>query len=95
MICDSARECAVTAWRASLPRRAAAQPPVLLLLPAYDLHAHDWIGAGEQREMAAAALRSGLFHLGTSPVAAEGALPVGLLDPGPRPPAEASVARER
>ena len=68
---------------------------MLLLLPAYDLHVRDWIGAHEQREMAAAALRSGMFHLGTSPVTAEGALPVGLLDPAPRSPAEASVARDR
>ena len=71
---------AIAAWRDAGFRGAEDKPPVLLMLPAYDDRSHDWISAPAQRELAGAALRSGLFHLGTSPVAATGALPVGLLD---------------
>ncbi len=59
---------------------AAVAPPVLLLLPAYDLRAERWLGAGAQQALATAALGEGLVHLGTCPVAAEGELPIGLLD---------------
>ena len=82
---------AIAAWREAGPRGAADEPPVLLMLPTYDDRSHDWIAAPAQRELAAAALRSGLFHLGTSPVAATGTLPVGLLDIGGLAPAERNV----
>jgi hypothetical protein len=52
------------------------------MLPAWDVRAHGWIAADTQQAMAVAALRAGLLHLGTYPVAAEGALPIGLLDDG-------------
>lgn len=60
-----------------------AAPGVMLLLPAYDRSAHEWFDARTQQECAAAALAAGIVHLGTSPVAAEGPTPVGLLDTGP------------
>jgi poly-beta-1,6-N-acetyl-D-glucosamine N-deacetylase len=72
---------AVARWNAD-PRSAHASvpPPVLLMLPAYDLAAQRWIATDAQQAMAGAALRAGVFHLGSFPIAAEGELPAGLLD---------------
>jgi biofilm PGA synthesis lipoprotein PgaB len=66
----------------------AGPPPVMLLLPTYDARAHRWIEPSTQQEFAAAALRAGLTHLGTGPVAAEGPLPVGLLEDGAHRPVD-------
>ncbi len=59
---------------------AGGPPPVLLMLPARDLRTRGWIPAADQQEMATAALRAGLLHLGTGPIADAGEVPIGLLD---------------
>jgi biofilm PGA synthesis lipoprotein PgaB len=61
---------------------SSANVPVLLMLEAYDWKAGRWIPAGAQQAMATAALRAGIAHLGSYPVAAAGELPVGLLEAG-------------
>jgi hypothetical protein len=86
---------AVARWRAARLRGSDGEPPVLLMLPAYDVHSHDWIAASAQREMAVAALRAGLRQLGTCPVAAEGVLPTGLLGDVESRPAESTAVRRR
>jgi biofilm PGA synthesis lipoprotein PgaB len=82
---------AVGRWRAVHPGEPAGPPPVLLVLPAFDLRAHDWIPASAQQAMAAAALEAGLVDLGTGPIAAAGEMPIGLLDDPARRPAERGV----
>ena len=68
---------AVARWRGV--RRPGAVP-LLLMLAARDARTHAWLRAARQQAQATAALRAGLVHLGTAPVAAEGELPLGLLD---------------
>lgn len=82
-------------WRATGaagPPRTGA-PPVLLMLPAYDRARHGWVPAAAQQAMADAALRAGMVHLGTAPIAARGELPIGLLDDGLEP-ADARTAEQ-
>ncbi|HTR96921.1 MAG TPA: polysaccharide deacetylase family protein [Candidatus Acidoferrales bacterium] len=84
---------AVSRWRAGAGAGTAAPPPVLLLVPAYDLEAHRWIPAQAEQAMATAALHEGIADLGLSPVAAEGDLPLGMLDPRTPAPAVRDASR--
>ena len=54
-------------------------PSVMLMLPARARNGAG-LSAARQQGLATAALRGGLVHLGTSPVQAQGELPLGLLD---------------
>lgn len=81
---------AVRRWRAG---GGAGDVPLLLMLAARDPGTHRGVNAGRQQAMAEAARRGGLVHLGTRPVAAEGELPLGLLDPRVPTPAVRTADR--
>jgi hypothetical protein len=67
-------------WRA-LGREG--EPPIVTMLPALDAQGRHWLTTERQLAMARAIQRAGLAHLGTRPVAADGELPLGLLEPRP------------
>ncbi len=72
--------------RGSAVEGHADAPSVVLMLPTRRAHARDDLAADAQTALARAALRAGVRHLGTGPVAAAGPLPIGLLDVRPAPP---------
>ncbi len=81
---------AMARWR-TLGHRDEA--PVVFMLAARDRDTHAWLPAARQQGQATAAQRAGLVHLGTTPVSAEGELPVGLLDTRARVPAVRTAAK--
>jgi biofilm PGA synthesis lipoprotein PgaB len=81
---------AAARWRA--PGRTG-EPPIVAMLPARDAHERHWLPAERQLAMAHAARRAGFAHLGTRPVAAEGELPLGLLEASEPEPAVKSARR--
>ena len=83
---------AVTRWRAA---GHTGEPPFVFMLAARDRDTHAWIPAARQQGQATAAQRGGLVHLGTTPVAAEGELPLGLLDTRALVPAVKAASRRR
>ncbi len=72
----------------------AGDAPVLLMIPARRADGA-WIPAARQQALATAALRGGLVHLGSSPVQAQGELPLGLLDARPALPATRAATQRR
>ena len=78
---------AVSRWRALGHHDAA---PVMFLVPSREPRSRRALPADRQQALAAAARRGGLVYLGAGFVAAEGELPVGLLERRP-PSASAPV----
>ena len=81
----------VARWQATHVR---GDVPLLLMLSAYDRGTRAWIGAVRQQAQATAALHAGITHLGTTPIAAQGELPIGLLD-NRRPVPDAKAAAKQ
>lgn len=80
---------AAARWRRS---GRTGPPGVLLMLPSRT-PGGDRLPAARQQGLATAALRGGLVHLGSTPVSAEGELPLGLLDVRAGRPASRRPAR--
>ena len=83
---------AVARWQAQGHRGDA---PVVFMLAARDRDTQAWLPAARQQGQATAAQRAGLVHLGTTPVGAEGELPLGLLDTRARVPNVKAVSKRR
>jgi biofilm PGA synthesis lipoprotein PgaB len=77
-------------WRA-LGREGA--PPIVTMLPALDAQGRNWLTSERQLAMAIAVQRAGLAHIGTRPVAADGELPLGLLEQKASVPAVKTAGR--
>jgi biofilm PGA synthesis lipoprotein PgaB len=81
---------AVDRWRALGHH---GEPPIVAMLPALDAQGRHWLTSERQLVMADAVRKAGLAHLGTRPVAAEGELPIGLLEARASEPAVRSAGR--